>query len=374
MSGHGTIEVAVQATKLGAFDFIEKPLSSERILLALKNALGYSRLRSENEVLRLELERKHTLVGSSKAAHDLIQLIRQVAPSDSRVLITGENGSGKELVARTIHKLSPRSAGPFVPVNCAAIPRELIESEMFGHEKGAFTGAHKLRHGRFELANGGTLFLDEIGDMSPEMQAKFLRAIEEGCFERVGGVSPISVDVRTIAATNQDIKQAVESGRFREDLYYRLNVIHLVVPPLRDRPSDIKPIAEHYASQISSDYGRPLIQFQEDALKLLEAHPWPGNVRELRNVVEHLVIMSPTPQIEARHVARLLSGARTHASDAGGSLREQVGRFERETIEETLRRAGWNVTQAAEMLKIERSHLYKKMRALGIQRLPALEE
>src|SRR5216117_1388843 len=293
ISGHGNIESAVRAIKMGAFDFVEKPLSLEKTVLVVSNALRQRRLEAENRALRARVDRHHTMVGESHAMRQLREQVAMAAPTNGRVLIYGENGTGKELVARAIHALSRRRSGAFVEVNCAAIPEELIESELFGHVRGAFTGAVADRRGKFEVADGGTIFLDEIGDMSLKTQAKVLRVLQEQTMDAVGGTTRIKVDARVLAATNKDLQAEIRAGRFREDLYFRLNVIPIFVPPLRDRQEDIPLLADHFMAEFAREYGRRLKQFDPDARSLLQQYPWPGNVRELRNVIERLMIMVP---------------------------------------------------------------------------------
>ena len=368
ISGHGTIETAVRATRLGAWDFIEKPLSLEKTLLTVSRALEHGRLARENAALRARLAPRLEIIGESTAIKHLREQIATAAPSNGRVLIQGENGSGKELVARAIHALSARREGPFVEVNCAAIPEELIESELFGHEKGAFTGALSRRRGRFELADGGTLFLDEIGDMSLRTQAKVLRALEEQAFERVGGRETIKVDVRVIAASNRDLPALIAAGRFREDLYYRLNVIPIEVPPLRERREDIPLLIEHFIRVFCAENGKRVKTVAPDALAYFMTYDWPGNVRELRNMVERLVIMAPRDVIGVEDLpAPLRPKEAPPAGEARErSLREARDQFERAYILAELRANDWNMTRTAERLGIERSHLYRKIKAYGI--------
>ncbi|MCB9557822.1 MAG: sigma-54-dependent Fis family transcriptional regulator [Deltaproteobacteria bacterium] len=369
MSGHSTIETAVQATKLGAFDFIEKPLASERLLLTIRNALDSGRLRRENaELRRLQLGE---MVGRSEAIKQIEQTIAKAAPTSGRVLITGPNGTGKELVARSLHVNSQRAEGPFIKVNCAAIAHDLIESELFGHEKGAFTGAANRRIGKFEQAHGGTLFLDEIGDMSLAAQAKVLRVLQEGELERVGGAETIIVDVRVIAATNKDLFAEIAAGRFREDLYYRLNVVPIALPALSERREDIPELVAHFLRQTSESHGRRPKQIEQSALTLLMQQPWPGNIRELRNVVERLVILVESPTIAAEHIVELLNvPSAVPVRRAAGELplRDVVMAAEREAILAALERHEGQVAKAAAQLGLERSHLYKKMKILGIDR------
>jgi len=375
ISGHGTVETAVKATRLGAYDFMEKPLSLEKTVLAVRNALDRQRLEQENRALRQTLERRYEIVGESPAVQALRVQIQSAAPSHGRVLIRGESGTGKELIARAIYRQSLRADKPFVEVNCAAIPDELIESELFGHEKGAFTGATTKRRGKFELADGGTIFLDEVGDMSLKTQAKVLRVLEEQTFERVGGTEALSVDVRVIAASNKNLEEEIQHGNFREDLFYRLNVIPFEVSPLRGRTEDIPLLAEHFLHLFSEEYGKRVKRLSPEALKLLLQHPWPGNVRELRNVIERMVIMVPrdtiahydvAPSLRARPGATPESPAES-AFGWDGTLREARDRFEREFILRRLAEAHWNITRTAERLVIERSNLHRKMKAYGIE-------
>jgi two-component system nitrogen regulation response regulator NtrX len=368
ISGHGTIETAVKATRLGAYDFIEKPLSLEKTLLTVTRALQHARLESENAVLRARLSERSEIIGETAVMRRLREQIATAAPSSGRVLIQGENGSGKELVARAIHALSARRQQPFVEVNCAAIPDELIESELFGHERGAFTGAHSRRRGRFEQANAGTLFLDEIGDMSVRTQAKVLRSLEEQAFERVGGTETIKVDVRVIAASNRDLASLIAEGRFREDLYYRLNVIPIEVPPIRARKDDIPLLVEHFITVFCHENGKTAKRLSGEALAYFLAYDWPGNVRELRNMVERLVIMAPRETIDPDDLPPPLRPKDLGEAPAGvaRSLREARDNFERAYILAELRVHDFNMTRTAERLGIERSHLYRKIKAYGI--------
>jgi two-component system nitrogen regulation response regulator NtrX len=370
ISGHGTIETAVKATKLGAYDFIEKPLSLEKTLLTATRALEHTRLERENRNLRAQLERGQEIVGKSPLIEHLRQQIAVAAPSSGRVLIQGENGSGKELVARAVHTLSARREGPFVEVNCAAIPEELIESELFGHERGAFTGAVARRRGKFELADQGTLFLDEIGDMSLKTQAKVLRVLEEQAFERVGGKDTIRVDVRVLAASNQNLPERIAAGSFREDLYYRLNVIPIEVPPLRQRKEDLPLLVAHFISVFSAENGKRPKTISVEALAYFLSYDWPGNVRELRNMVERLVIMSPRDVIGPENLPPPLRPRDAEATADDGlrerTLKEAREAFERAFILSELRANEWNMTRTAERLGIERSHLYRKLKAYGI--------
>ncbi len=371
MSGHGSIETVRSAFKLGAFDYLEKPITEkEKLLAAVKNALALRSLAEENARLRREAGPQE-MVGSGPAMQKLVERIRKVAPSEGRVLVTGENGTGKELVARAIHEGSRRRSSPFVKVNCAAVPGELIESELFGHERGAFTGAVAARRGRFEQADGGTLFLDEVGDMPPAMQAKLLRVLQEGEFERVGGHQTIRADVRVVAATNRDLEAEVKAGRFREDLFYRLAVVPIHAPPLRERKEDVPPLCERFLAEACERNGRRPMRLSREALAALQGHEWPGNVRELRNLVERLAILCDGPEISADDVSDVLPGARrprTERFRAGASFHDLVEEAEREIVLGALDAHADNVSDTARTLGLERSHLYKKMRALGIRR------
>ncbi len=376
MSGHGSVETAVKATKLGAYDYLEKPLDLEKITILVRNALRQRKLEEENLNLRIQVERHSELVGDSPAMEILRQQIAAAAPTHSRVLISGENGTGKELVARAIHLQSPRSSRSFVEVNCAAIPETLIETELFGHERGAFTGAVAQRRGKFDLADGGTLFLDEIADMSVATQAKVLRVLQEQQFTRVGGSKLIKVNVRVIAASNKDLRQEIEKGAFREDLFYRLNVLPIDVPPLRDRREDIPALVRHFVRVHAEEQGLKLKDITDDALDVLARHDWPGNIRELRNQVERLMIMVPKPMIEAADVIPFMPGGgngavpRVSALDTYDSLRDARHAFEREYITHRLRDNGWNVSKTADDLKIERSHLHRKIKLLNVDLRP----
>jgi two-component system nitrogen regulation response regulator NtrX len=373
ISGHGTIQTAVEATQLGAYDFLEKPLDTDRILVTLRNALEHLSLSEENTRLKQTIESRYEMVGRSYAIKALLDKIEKVAPSPARVLITGENGTGKELVARAIHRLSPRADGPFVEVNCAAIPSELIESELFGHMKGSFTGAVQDRAGKFELANHGTLFLDEIGDMSLAAQAKVLRVLEDGVVTRIGGSKPTAVDVRVIAATNKDLEHEIAEGKFREDLYYRLNVVPVTVPPLRDRREDIPQLVAHFADRLTRNEGVPPRGMADDAVQRLSEYDWPGNVRELRNTVERLLILASGPRITAADVERLV-GKRAAEQTSLGSLvdcrtfEEFKDAAERAFLLAKLREANWNVSETARLLDMPRSNLYKKIERYGLAR------
>jgi two-component system nitrogen regulation response regulator NtrX len=372
ISGHGNIESAVRAIKHGAFDFVEKPLSLDKTTLVVRNALRQRRLEAENRALRARVDRQLTMVGESHVMRQLREQVAMAAPTNGRVLILGENGTGKELVARSVHALSRRRAAPFIEVNCAAIPEELIESELFGHVRGSFTGAVADRRGKFELADGGTLFLDEIGDMSLKTQAKVLRALQEGVVDRVGGTSSIKVDVRVIAATNKDLPVEIAGGRFRDDLYFRLNVIPIFVPPLRDRDEDIPLLTVYFMEQLAAEYGRRAKTCDPSALAAMRRYHWPGNVRELRNLLERLMIMVPGETIEARHLG--LGVPAPPPADVAPSvpdgpllpLLEARERFEKDYILKVLAAHGGNMSRTAEALGVERSNLYKKMRAFGI--------
>ena len=376
ISGHGNIESAVKAIKLGAFDFVEKPLSLEKTVLVIGNAVRQSRLEAENRARRAHVDKRLTMVGESYVMAQLREQIAMAAPTNGRVLIYGENGTGKELVARTIHALSRRRGGPFVEVNCAAIPEELIESEMFGHVKGAFTGALVDRRGKFELADGGTLFLDEIADMSLKTQAKVLRALQEQVVEPVGGASGVRVDVRVLAATNKDLTGEIRAARFREDLYFRLNVIPIFVPPLRDRADDIPRLAEHFMSELAREYGKRRKTFDGGALSALQRYRWPGNVREMRNVLERLMIMVPGDTIAASDLSFLDGGVAMDAPDQTVTmpLHEARDQFERDYILRALAAQQGNISRTAEVLGVERSNLYRKMRGFGIAPVRRLDE
>jgi len=367
ISGHGTIETAVRATKLGAFDFIEKPLSLEKIIVLVRNALQQRRLQEENQLLRSELGHRYRIVGDSVPMKALRQQIAVTGPTNGRVLIYGESGTGKELVARSLHAASLRNKGPFVEVNCAAIPEELIESELFGHVKGSFTGASEDKMGKFAKADGGTLFLDEVGDMSLRTQSKVLRVLEEQRFERVGSNQTTHVDVRVIAATNKNLEQEISRGAFRQDLFYRLNVIPFFVPPLRDRKEDIPVLARYFLGEFSAEYGKKPRELTDAAMEILLRYPWPGNVRELRNLVERLVIVCPQARIEPHHLPpELFRGVAESPQQPYSTLHEARSAYEREFILRKLQEHRWNMTQTASALGLERSHLYRKMKSLGI--------
>ena len=371
ISGHGNIESAVRAIKMGAFDFVEKPLSLDKTVLVIRNALHQRRLEAENRALRARVDRTQTMIGESYAMRQLREQVAMAAPTNGRVLIYGENGTGKELVARTIHGLSRRRTAAFVEVNCAAIPEELIESELFGHVRGAFTGAVADRRGKFEVADGGTIFLDEIGDMSLKTQAKVLRVLQEQTVDAVGGKSSIKVDVRVLAATNKDLQAEIRGGRFREDLYFRLNVIPIFVPALRDRQEDIPLLADHFMADFAREYGRRLKSFEPAARAVLQHYPWPGNVRELRNMIERLMIMVPGDLISAPDLSFLDPTALARPAAPDGTtdrrtLHEARDQFERDLILRTLAEQQGNMSRTAEVLGVERSNLYRKMKAFGI--------
>ena len=373
MSGQAHIEMAVRATRLGALDFLEKPLSTEKLLVTLDNAIKLTRLEAENRDLRTRVG-KHTMVWTGETMRRVMAQIERVAASETRVCIYGETGTGKELVARTLHEKSHRAGGPFVTLNCAAVPAELIESELFGHEKGSFTGAAQRHSGKFEQAHRGTLFLDEIGDMPVAMQAKLLRVLEEGEVERIGGDKPTKVDVRVVVATHRNLEQLVESGGFRRDLYHRVVVFPLTLPPLRDRCEDLPALVEHFARQVSAQNGWKPVSFSQAAIDALKGYTWPGNIRELRNVVERLLLLAEA-EVDAESVRMALPAAKTAVSyknEATGPLAERVLAFERDAVLAELERHGRHITQTAKALGLERSHLYKKCQQLGIdlQNLP----
>ena len=375
ISGHGTIEIAVEATKIGAYDFLEKPPDLNRLLLAVRNALSQQTLEKEVQQIKKKLPKIQEIIGESKAISNIKKMIEKVAPSQSRVLITGENGTGKELVARWIHEKSTKSSGPFVEVNCAAIPSELFESELFGHEKGAFTGANEQRIGKFEQADGGTLFLDEIGDMSLEAQAKVLRALQENKITRVGGNKTISVDVRILAATNKDLETEIKEGNFREDLFHRLNVIPITVPALSERKGDIPLIAESCLKKLkATDISFASVQFSKGGLKALSEREWTGNVRELQNAVERLGILAPSDLIDKDAVETVLKSRKSESDDLN-ALADETDDFqdfkeaaERLFLVRQLEKHDWNISQTAEAVGIQRSHIYNKMKKYNIER------
>ena len=364
ISGHGNIELAVKATRTGAYDFLEKPLSLERVLLVANRALERRRLEIENKALRQDLTKKWRLIGNSRKMKQLLEQMDMAAKGNSRVLILGESGSGKELVAHILHEKSNRVDNPFIEMNCAAIPQELIESELFGHEKGSFTGAFERKKGKFELSDEGTLFLDEIGDMSLSTQAKVLRVIETQEFQRVGGSRNIKVDVRIISATNKDLMDEVKKGNFREDLFYRLNVIPIIVPPLRERRDDIPVLVEHFLDYFAVEYGQRPKRIMPDGLAMIEAYDWPGNIRELRNVIERLVIMTSSNIITAKNI--VIGGSTRSDYFAFATLKEARDSFEKDFIIKKLDENNWNISKTAEILDIERSNLHRKIKAYDI--------
>jgi len=371
ISGHGTIATAVEATQRGAFDFLEKPLDTDRLLLTVRNALAHGELVGENARLREASENRYQMVGASPALETVRELITKVGPTSARVLITGENGTGKELVARALHEASPRRDRAFVEVNCAAIPSELIESELFGHMKGSFTGAFADRAGKFEQADGGTLFLDEVGDMSLSAQAKLLRVLQEGVVTRIGGAKPIQVDVRVLAATNKDLEGEIAEQRFREDLLYRLNVVPIEVPALRDRLEDVPALVNHFAEQLAVGAGVPGKKFSDDAIARLKARSWPGNIRELRNAVERALILASGKVVTGGDVERLLPGGEgAVAAPTGGQLTFEDFKLEAEKnfLVQQLRLHDWNVSETARALRMPRSNLYKKIERYGLTR------
>jgi two-component system nitrogen regulation response regulator NtrX len=368
LSGHGTIDTAVEATKLGAFNFVEKPFSRERILLEVRNALGQQRLVRENRRLKLSFDERYRMVGESAALRRVQEAILRAAPTTATVLLIGESGVGKELVARAIHRNSLRKDEPFVQVNCAAIPEELIESELFGHEKGSFTGATEKQIGKFELAHKGTIFLDEIGDMSLKTQAKVLRVLQEGEVERIGSQKTLQVDVRVIAATNKDLEAEIEKDAFREDLYFRLSVIPIRVPPLRERPEDVEALVRHFLSHFAREHNFRPKTIAPEALEALRRHPWRGNVRELRNVIERLLIMLPDPEIRPEHLGEVLRrpGEGAASPVSGGSLKDFKESAERAFLVQKLRENDWNISATAAAIGTPRSNLYKKLEQYGI--------
>jgi two-component system nitrogen regulation response regulator NtrX len=374
ISGHGTIATAVEATQRGAFDFLEKPLDTDRLLLTVRNALAHSELVGENARLREAAESRYMMVGESPALRRVRELISKVGPTAARVLITGENGTGKELVARALHEASPRRESGFVEVNCAAIPSELIESELFGHMKGSFTGAFADRAGKFEQADGGTLFLDEVGDMSLSAQAKLLRVLQEGVVTRIGGSKSIEVDVRVLAATNKDLESEIVEGNFREDLLYRLNVVPIEVPPLRGRLQDVPALVTHFAERLAASAGVPGKTFADDAIRRLQSRSWPGNIRELRNAVERALILAPGKVVTAADVERLLptedgpTGATSIEAAPGQTFEAFREEAEKQFLLQKLREHDWNVSETARAIKMPRSNLYKKIERHGISR------
>jgi two-component system, NtrC family, nitrogen regulation response regulator NtrX len=372
ISGHGTIATAVEATQRGAFDFLEKPLDTDRLLVTVRNALAHAELLDENTRLKEATESRFAMVGGSPALQTVRDLIAKVGPTSARVLITGDNGTGKELVARALHEASPRRDRPFVEVNCAAIPSELIESELFGHMKGSFTGAFADRAGKFEQADGGTLFLDEVGDMSLSAQSKLLRVLQEGVVTRIGGSKPIQVDVRVLAATNKDLDAEIAESRFREDLLYRLNVVPIDVPPLRERAEDIPVLVAFFAEQLASSAGVPGRKFADDAVRRLQSRAWPGNIRELRNAVERALILASGKMVTAADIDHLLPGPVVVGgpADASGSQTFETFKLEAEKnfLTQKLKEHDWNVSETARSLKMPRSNLYKKIERYGLSR------
>ncbi len=366
ISGHGNIETAVRATKLGAFDFIEKPLSIEKTVLTVRNALRQRQLERVNEEMSAELKAEYEMVGESVGMRALRKQITVVAPTDGRVLISGESGAGKELVARAIHAQSRRAAAPFIEVNSAAIPEELIESELFGHVKGSFTGATAAKKGKFEVADGATLFLDEVSDMSPNVQAKVLRVLEEQRFEPVGSNTPISVDVRVIAATNKRLDEEIEKGTFRSDLFFRLNVIPFEVPPLRERPEDVPLLIDHFNQRFAKAHGKKPKRYDAKAIEAMQRYSWPGNVRELRNTIERVMIMHQPHKVGVKDLPAFGDEEPPASSYRFPSFKEASDAYHREFIQRKLDEAGGNVSRAAESMGIDRSHLYRRMRALGL--------
>jgi two-component system nitrogen regulation response regulator NtrX len=371
MSGHGTIETAVKATKLGAFDFIEKPLSLDKIIILVNNAINLVRLKEENVLLKQKVSHQYELTGNSAVITELKEMIGIVAPTNAWILIMGENGTGKELVARSIHHLSWRSHKDIVEVNCAAIPEELIESELFGHEKGAFTGATEKKRGKFDLAHEGTIFLDEVADMSLKAQAKILRILQEKKFERVGGNKLIDMDVRVLAATNKDLEEEMKAGRFRQDLYYRLHVIPLCVPPLRERKEDMKPLVERFMLDFTVKEGLEPKTITDEALALLMKHDWPGNVRELKNIIERMIILTPSNEITAKDIPSLNIKEESEVAFGaqaltGDSLKDAKMDFERQFILKKLEENEGNISKTAEAIGLERSNLHKKLKSLKV--------
>jgi two-component system nitrogen regulation response regulator NtrX len=365
ISGNATVQNAVRATKEGAYDFIEKPISKEKLLISIQNALQNRNLQRENIRLREEVQGKYEIVGDSDALREVLDQISKVAPTNGRVLIFGESGTGKELIARAIHENSPRKQAPFVKVNCAAIPEELIESELFGSEKGAFTGATQNREGKFSLADGGTLFLDEVGDMSPRVQAKVLRALQEGEFEKVGGHKTEKVDVRVLAATNKNLEEEVQEGRFREDLLFRLNVVPIVSPSLRQRREDLPILIDHFIEAHSHENGTRPKEVSAEAMDALRLYDWPGNIREVRNIVERLMIMCGSDTIGVDDLPRQIqshTSQRPFTLESGLRLKDLKEKVERDYIETTLKKNGWNISQAAKELDVDRTNLHKKIK------------
>ncbi len=372
ISGHGTLQTAIEATRRGAFDFLEKPLDTDRLLVTVRNALRHAELSSENNRLKEVVSTRHVMIGNSPALTGVRELIAKVGPTNARVLITGDNGAGKELVARAIHDASPRRTKAFVELNCAAIPSELIESELFGHMKGSFTGAVADRAGKFEQADGGTLFLDEVGDMSLAAQAKLLRVLQEGVVTRIGGSKSVTVDVRVIAATNKELREEILENRFREDLLYRLNVVEIHVPSLRERLDDVPLLVQHFAEQLSASAGVPMRRFSDDAIVRRQRRSWPGNVRELRNAVERLMILSSGRVITSGDVERLLPSVEPVVGETMSAEPQTFEAFKQEAeknfLQQKLREHDWNVSETARSLRMPRSNLYKKIERYGLRR------
>jgi two-component system nitrogen regulation response regulator NtrX len=371
ISAHSSLENAIKATKLGAFDFIEKPIDREKLLISVRNAVEQTYLLKENTEIKKSLSGDEKILGKSKAISDILGIIEKVGPLDTRVLISGDNGTGKELVARALHNKSKRKDKPFIEVNCAAIPNELIESELFGHEKGSFTGASQQRIGKFELANKGTIFLDEIGDMSQQAQAKVLRAIEDNKIERVGSGKKIEIDVRILSATNKDLKSEIEKGAFREDLYHRLNVIPIHIPPLKDRIEDVPILVEHFSNDITSKHKKSKVKFNDEAIKLLQEQKWSGNVRELRNIIERIIIIVDKKEITKKDIEFLFYSGKSSVGDIiaeSNSFQEFKEKAEKAFILKQLKNFDWNISKTAEALEIQRSHLYNKMKKYGIEK------
>lgn len=371
ISAFGSVQNAIQATKSGAFDFLEKPIDRDKLLISVRNAISHSNLKRENVEIKKSIFEEGEIIGESKIIKNILELIDKVANTDARILISGENGTGKELVARAIHKKSSRKDKPFIEVNCAAIPNELIESELFGHEKGSFTGAVQQRIGKFELANNGTIFLDEIGDMSQQAQAKVLRAIEEGKIERVGGTKNIDVDVRIISATNKDLKEEIDKGNFREDLYHRINVIPIYIPPLRERTEDIPLLVNYFLEQLSKKYNKTKPVFTEDAINLLKSLPWSGNIRELKNIIERILIIVNKKEIHRRDIEMIIPSEKVTIDgliNESNSFQEFKEKVEKAFILKQLEINNWNISKTAEILEIQRSHLYNKMKKYGIKK------
>jgi Nif-specific regulatory protein len=378
LTGYGTIKNAVEAVKLGAFDYLTKPIKMDEILITLKRALEFRDLKRENQNLRNQLKKKYkfeNIIGDSEKMHQIFETIEKVADTDSTILILGESGTGKELIAKAIHYNSYRREGPFIPVNCAAIPSELLESELFGHEKGAFTNAIRTRIGRFELANGGTVFLDEIGDMSPNLQSKLLRVLQERQFERIGGVKTVKVDIRIIAATHEDLKVAVEQGKFRQDLYYRLNVIPIQVPPLRERKSDIPLLVHHFLNHFNRSKKRKIQGINNEALNRFLEYYWPGNVRELENIIERIVILTNNDSITVQDLPeKIQTLSRDEQAplfeipEEGISLDNALNEFEKKLILQALNKTGWIKNKAAQLLNLNRTTLIEKIKRQNLQR------